>query len=334
MRRWIACLVLFVGCDTPGDLEWLTPADGETVPMGDPIELAVTTEFPAGDAVRFAVDGVEIAVCDPAALEEDCMRHGVWRWTTVFAQPGTHVISASYLDDEGAELEVSRTVTVVRELPLEDLADDLSVIGTGEPVAEEPDDLPALEAAGRGRLDPDRGYHSIYGGIRWRVYKQRVRLKSGIPSGSVSAVNKCMKRFGGSIRKWADHYRISRASVVATALTESNCTNPAGSSDGLSSGPMQVTGSTCSAITGLSRTTCRKRMHNRPDFSFKVGARYTGSSYQRKQHRRDPPKISAAYNAGSLRKSFSNRWHLVSTGNHIDRFVRHYNAYRVWESKQ
>jgi hypothetical protein len=58
------------------------------------------------------------------------------------------------------------------------------------------------------------------------------------------------------------------------------------------------------------------------------------SSFQRSQHHRDPPKIAAAYNAGSLRKTSSNRWHMVSTGNHIDRFVRHYNAYRVWESQQ
>jgi hypothetical protein len=143
-----------------------------------------------------------------------------------------------------------------------------------------------------------------------------------------------MNRFGPSIRKWADHFSMSRASVVATALTESNCTNPAGSSDGLSSGPMQVTASTCSAITGLSRTTCRSRMHTNPDFSFQVGVKYMASSFQRSQHHRDPPKIAAAYNAGSLRKTSSNRWHLVSTGNHIDRFVRHYNAYRVWESQQ
>ena len=74
-------------------------------------------------------------------------------------------------------------------------------------------------------------------------------------------------------------------------------------------------------------------MHSSPDYSFHVGAKYMGSSYQRNQHHRDPPKIAAAYNAGSLRKSFANRWQMVSTGNHVDRFVRWYNAYRVWESQ-
>jgi hypothetical protein len=216
----------------------------------------------------------------------------------------------------------------VKELPVSAFAD----VELYEPDVPEVDDLPPLEAVGRGLLDPDRPFHNIFGGIRWRVVNQRVRLASGTPAGDVNAVKKCMARYGTSIRKWADFYDISRASVVATALTESNCTNPAGSSDGLSSGPMQVTGSTCAALTGLSRSTCKARMHNTPDFSFHVGAKYMGSSYQRKQHHRDPPKIAAAYNAGSLRKSFANRWHLVSTGNHIDRFVRHYNAYRVWET--
>ena len=52
----------------------------------------------------------------------------------------------------------------------------------------------------------------------------------------------------------------------------------------------------------------------------------------RLQHHRDPPKIAAAYNAGSLRRTSSNRWHMVSTGSHINRFVLWYNAYRAWEA--
>jgi hypothetical protein len=74
-------------------------------------------------------------------------------------------------------------------------------------------------------------------------------------------------------------------------------------------------------------------MHTSPDFSFRVGVRYMSSSYQRRQHHRDPPKIAAAYNAGSVRFSSQNRWHMLVTGNHIERWVGAYNAYRSWESK-
>jgi hypothetical protein len=337
MRTCLAFIGFLAACaDASSELEWVTPVEREVAPVGDAIELAVASD-PGAGPIRFAIDGTTVGVCDPAQPDEDCRRDEVSRWTVVFDHPGTHVLTASFIDDNGDASEVTRTIEVVRELALESYADELAdaQLGTGELAPPEPDDMPdVLAAAGRGLLDPDRGFHSKFGGIRWRVFRQRVRLANGIPSGSVSDVERCMNRFGGSIRKWADHFNLSRASVVATALTESDCTNPKGSSDGLSSGPMQVTGSTCAALTGLSRTTCRVRMHSNPDFSFQIGAKYMGSSFQRKQHRRDPPKIAAAYNAGSLRKTFSNRWHMVSTGNHIDRFVRHYNAYRVWETKQ
>jgi hypothetical protein len=299
------------------------------VPAGDPIELAVATDSAA--TVRFFIDGQELAVCDPSQPDEDCRRDDVWRWTTVFPERGLHELTAISYDDDGAQLEsVTRVLTVVQELRLDDnVVDELLDEDTGEA---EVDDLPPLAAAGRGFLDPDRAYHRIFGGVAWRVLNQRVRLHTGVPMGSVADIRRCMNRYGGSVRHWADHYHISRGAVVATAMTESSCTNPAGSSDGLSSGPMQVTASTCSAITGLSRATCRSRMHTSPDFSFQVGTRYMASSFQLNQHRHDPPKIAAAYNAGSLRKTSSNRWHMVSTGNHIDRFVRAYNAYRSWEA--
>jgi len=331
MRRWIAIVACCIGCSSTetGDLEWETPTETTAIPVGDAIELAVATTDADTVSVRFEVDGTELAVCDPRSPDEDCQLGEVWRWTTVFATPGAHTISAIALDDTGREVaRTTRTLDVVRELPA-DQPDDSELTGT---VTDDyADDLAPLEAAGRGLLDPDRGWHSIFGGIQWRVVNQRVRLHNGTPGASVSDVARCMNRYGASIRRWADHYRISRASVVATALTESSCTNPSGSSDGLSSGPMQVTASTCSALTGLSRSTCRSRMHTNPDFSFKVGAKYMGSSYQKNQHKNDPPKIAAAYNAGSLRSTTANRWHMISTGNHIDRFVRWYNAYRSWE---
>lgn len=321
------------GCTVGPDdekLEWVTPDEQALAPIGDAIELAVATGHPDAQSVQFTVDGTELAVCDPSAPDEDCQREDVWRWTTVFTKPGIHQLGATLRDADGNELaSVTRMVSVVRELPVAEIDDELA---PGEMPAEA-DDLGQLEAAGRGSLDPARGYHNIFGGISWEVINQRVRLHSGVPTSSVSAVRGCMNRYGASIRRWADYYTLSRASIAATALTESNCTNPAGSSDGLSSGPMQVTASTCAALMGLSRTTCRVRMHTQPDFSFHVGAKYMGSSYQRNQHHRDPPKIAAAYNAGSLRKSFANRWHMVSTGNHIDRFVGWYNAYRAWESQ-
>lgn len=311
-----ALLTACAGDVGSGGLEWVEREDSNMMPIGDPIELAVITADPDTVAVRFDLDGTEIATCVANMPDEDCKRDDVWRWTTVFTGVGTHELTATSLDAANEPIEsVTRTVTIVRELPAD--ADDVL--------------MDTAEAASRGYLDPARAYHNIFGGISWQVTNQRVVLHTGTPSESVSAVNTCMNRYGASIRKWADYYGMSRGSVIATALTESNCTNPAGSSDGLSSGPMQVTASTCASLMGLSRATCRSRMHTSPDFSFQVGTKYMATSYQKNQHKHDPPKIAAAYNAGSLRSTSANRWHMVSTGNHIDRFVRWYNAYRAWE---
>jgi Transglycosylase SLT domain len=312
-------------------LEWVAPLEQGDVPAGDAIEVAVATANPEARVMRFSLDGQEVGACDPSQAEEDCRLGNVWRWTIVIPAMGSHRLEASF-DSSAGPIAIARTIDVVAPPSEAELA--AAEIDTNVDLAADPY-TPNEEAAtiNRGTLDPNRAYHDIFGGIFWRVYRQRVILHSGTPMGSVSAAAGCMRRYGASIRHWADHYGISRGSVVATALTESSCTDPRGSSDGLSSGPMQVTASTCAALTGLSRSTCRVRMYTHPDFSFEVGIKYMASSYQRSQHHRDPPKIAAAYNAGSLRRSSANRWHMLTTGNHIDRFVRAYNAYRKWEAQ-
>ncbi len=320
-------------------LQWVSPLSSSEVEANDIVELSVATDNPAAHAVRFTVDGSEIAVCDPAAdPEEDCHIDNRWRWTTTFANAGHHVLEASFQNADGT------TVTTTREI-------DILPAGTApaqiDPSASESEADPLSDAelvdegtstvvqdiGVRGYLDPTTSWHSVFSGRTWETQGQRVLLRSGRLDGSVSAVATCWNRYGTYISRYADQYYISRASVIATLITESNCTNPAGSSDGLSSGPMQVTSSTCSAVTGLSRTTCRTRMHSIPSFSIEVGVRYMASSYQRRQHHNDPPKIAAAYNAGSIRSTRTNAWHMVSTGNHIDRFVSAYNAYRTWERR-
>lgn len=331
LKTGLCALLVVSACATDDDitqrLEW-TALDNTTVPAGDPIELAVMTSDHDARVVDFFVDGQLVGTCDPSQPDEDCRLGDTWRWSVVFSSVGTHTVTASY---ESANGPIASTIELVVTSPaLEDVAAPGDLDLTDDVDAAPPS---TIEAVSRGSLDPSHVYLSKFGGIAWKMTNQRVVLHTGTPAGSVSSVASCMTRYGASIRKWATHYNLSRASIVATALTESSCTNPAGSSDGLSSGPMQVTASTCAALTGLSRTTCRTRMHTRPDFSFEVGAKYMASTYQRNQHHRDPPKIAAAYNAGSLRSTTANRWHMVSTGNHIDRFVKAYNAYRAWEAQ-
>jgi len=331
--------------ETSAPLAWAAPIATAKIRIDEPIELSVHANHPDARAVRFTVDGRDLATCDPTGdAEEDCRRGDFFRWTTTFATPGTHHLVAAFETAQG-EVRASKTIHVLpAAAPGEDEpaapetgapadAEEAAMIAGAEPANPafaEPNAIVSLATAGF--RDPNRGLHNVFGGVRWAVSSDKV-LVTKPPSGSVSLVNTCLNRFGGSIRKWADHFKLSRASVVATAIAESSCTDPRGSSDGLSSGPMQVTASTCSSLTGLSRTTCRTRMFSSPDFSFQVGAMYMGSSFQRRQHGQDPPKIAAAYNAGSIRSSTANRWHMLVTGNHIERWVGGYNAYRAWETQ-
>ena len=80
---------LLVGCaGDVADLEWVEREDSNMMPIGDPIELAVITANPDAVAVKFELDGTEIATCVANMPDEDCKRDDVWRWTTVFTGIG------------------------------------------------------------------------------------------------------------------------------------------------------------------------------------------------------------------------------------------------------
>lgn len=319
-------------------IAWVSPTASSEIEVDDAVQLTVKVNEHAARVVRFQLDGKEIGVCDVSKEEDECHSGDLFRTTFTFASAGRHELTA-VAPLEGGDVSASLSITVgtsTTKGTSDDAGeadaqgkDDVSDGGDASPPK---DSGPTAPPPDRGFLDPDKPSHNVFGGVSWSVKNQSVKVASP-PSGSTSAVAQCMKTYGKSIIKYADQYKVSRGSVVATAITESNCTNPAGSSDGLSSGPMQVTGSTCTGVvSGYTSAACKKKMHDDPDFSFLVGVKYMGSSYQLKQHDHDPPKIAAAYNAGSIRQSSANRWRMVVTGNHIERFVGAYNAYRDWET--
>jgi hypothetical protein len=347
MRLYVWALLVMAAClggvvsacssdDEAGDpdldpIAWVSPSPGSSVAAGEPIELSAKVNDARATAVRFTADGRELSTCERS---DECRRGELFRFTTTFDVAGRRRLVASYTV-EGVERTASVDLEVTAKTSSATLPDggDAGVFHApdgGKDAAAPPPPPPPVN---RGFLDPDRPLHNVFGGVSWDVKSQKVGVVNP-PAGSVTAVAACMQKYGASIRKHADAFKMSRASVVATAITESNCTNPAGSSDGLSSGPMQVTGSTCASVAGggISSSACKTKMYQSPDFSFYIGTKYMASSYQLNQHGHDAPKIAAAYNAGSIRSSTLNRWHMVVTGNHLERYVGAYNAYRAWES--
>ncbi|HVH47240.1 MAG TPA: transglycosylase SLT domain-containing protein [Labilithrix sp.] len=314
-------------------IAWVSPTQDANISVNELLQLTVKVNDPAAKRVQFSVDGVALDACDTTNGPHECRREELFQVATKFDKAGPHHLEAvlpSASGDRVASLDIqvrASAQTYRTPLPGDEVPGEPASIGAGADSAPPP-------TVDRGFLDPDRPLHNVFGGVSWAVAGQRVEVVDQ-PSGNVSAIAACMKTYGASIIKHADANGISRASVVATAITESNCTNPSGSSDGLSSGPMQVTGYTCRAVVSgfPSDDACKKKMHEDPDFSFLVGAKVIGESYAKKQHGSDPPKIAATYNAGSVKQSNANRWHMVVTGNHIDRFVGAYNAYRAWEAE-
>jgi hypothetical protein len=297
-------------------ITWVSPGQDSVIGIDEVVELSVKVSEPDATVVRFMLDDKLLDTCDVTAGPDECMKDGLFKTTTSFHAAGAHSSSG----DHAATLAIDVHAASVKDAG----ATDAGHVDGGADGG--------VSALVRGFLDPDRALHNVFGGVSWSVGGQRVTVASP-PASDAAAVAVCMKAYGASIIKHADANKVSRASVVATALTESSCTNPAGSSDGLSSGPMQVTGSTCAAVAGggITSAACKTKMHATPDFSFEIGAKYMGASYQVSQHQHDPPKIGAAYNAGSVRSSTANRWHMLVTGNHIERWVGAYNAYRDWE---
>jgi hypothetical protein len=311
--------------DASGDpdvdpIAWVSPTSDARIGIGELVQLSVKVNDPRAARVEFSVDGVPLDACDASGGPNECRLDSLFRVATKFDKAGAHHLEAK-AGDHVASLDVDVRAGA------ETHAGPLPNLNGARPESEAP-------PPERGFLDPDKPRHNVFGGVYWEVTGQRVKVVSE-PKGTIAAIAACMKTYGASIIKHADEQKVSRASIVATAITESNCTNPAGSSDGLSSGPMQVTGYTCRAVVpGFSSdAACKEKMHADPDFSFYVGSKVIAESYAKKQHGFDPPKIAATYNAGSVRQSSANRWHMVVTGNHIDRFVAAYNAYRDWEAQ-
>lgn len=253
-----ACLTFVVSAcssdDGAGDpdvdpIAWVSPSPGSDVAAGDPIELSVKVNDTRPTAVRFSADGRPLSTCERA---DECRRGDLFRFTTTFDDVGRRHLVASFTVD-GVERMASVDLEVTPRTSSAPLPDGGDAGAFHAPDAGK-DAAPAPPPpTSRGFLDPDRPLHDVFGGVSWDVKVQKVGVVSP-PAGSVTAVAACMQKYGASIRKHADAFKMSRASVVATAITESSCTNPAGSSDGLSSGPMQVTGSSSASSVRTTRT--------------------------------------------------------------------------------
>jgi len=198
--------------------------------------------------------------------------------------------------------------------------------------------------------EPDHGWMNRFDGLSWQIRVNFIETEDspGAPiKAGLNTVSSCYQKYGESIRHWGEKYKVHFAHIIATILTESSCTNVSGSSDGKSTGLMQVTKRNCVhhakelGINGLSEQACGEKMYRDTGFAIQLGTKHMTQTYLKKQISFtplvqqkdttysffDPILLSAAYNSGSIRQSSKNKWHMIMTGDHVGRFLKNYNGF-------
>jgi soluble lytic murein transglycosylase-like protein len=150
-------------------------------------------------------------------------------------------------------------------------------------------------------------------------------------AGKPKTVTRIWDDFGALCAASAKKYGVPVELIVATIATESSgkpdARRPEPQIGDESVGLMQTLVKTARFATG--RTDLRGDDLLDPAISIDAGTAYIAS--QRSSTHLDPPRVAAAYNAGSLKRddADANRWKLHcfprGTGQHIDRFVAWFN---------
>lgn len=188
-------------------------------------------------------------------------------------------------------------------------------------------------------------WRSRFGGREWRV------TPDGIVSRGADGVEEHHRTRGVPrtmrvyLAGWSDELRsISRDEAVPIALllmTIATENGPASIGDDLvripvrrepryvddETTPDQISVGPCHPLIATAREVMGDRAIDRgwlqvPANNIRVAARYIRG--RATVHGYDPILVAASYNAGSIRKSGANRWHLRSYGNHLDRAAAWY----------
>lgn len=167
-------------------------------------------------------------------------------------------------------------------------------------------------------------------GVSWALTRQGISIEEALPSGTAgepTTVRNIWTRYGELCSQYAKRYGVPVELIVATIATESTGDQNARRAEPRigdeSVGLMQTLVKTARGALGQRDILAEHLL--KPELSIEAGTAYIAQ--QRGTTHFDPPKVAAAYNAGSLRRDRgdANRWKLLcyptGTGRHIDRFV-------------
>ena len=175
--------------------------------------------------------------------------------------------------------------------------------------------------------------------VSWRMTEKGLLVRGRLERtrGRPATIKRIWDRYKMHIVSAAREYDVPVELILATIATESEGNpnalrkEPGYRSDSstphrISAGLMQTLISTASSSLGQKVT--RAELYD-PRISIRAGTSYI--SKQRRKTGLTPPKVAAAYNAGSVyhQKGAGNRWKMrqypIGTGEHVDRFVKWFN---------
>ncbi len=164
-------------------------------------------------------------------------------------------------------------------------------------------------------------FHGYANGIRWRLGKQGIELEDATIEGhkvTPSVVQEVWANYGAIIEKWSVRYDVPVEVILTTICVESKG-NPR-AKGGKNIGLMQLLLPTARSV--LKDPELTEQSLYDPNTNIQAGVAYI--ALQSGSTKFDPPKVAAAYNAGSLR-SANNRWRMKQYGPHLDKTVVWFN---------
>jgi len=173
-------------------------------------------------------------------------------------------------------------------------------------------------------------FHGYKAGLRWRLTAAGIELEDAKIEGhavNADVIRTVWSSYGTIIEKWSAHYDVPIEVILTAVCVESKGNSRA--KGGKNIGLMQILVPTAQAV--LNDPSITEESLYDPDTNIEAGTAYIAR--QKDSTLFDPPKVAAAYNAGSLR-SADNRWGMKQYGPHLDKTVVWFNAALAFMSSE
>lgn len=213
------------------------------------------------------------------------------------------------------------TAAGAKEQPPEVATKEVAPVAPAPPTPAPPKPLGAEAPAFWQDVPKLSSFHGYKDGLRWRLVPSGIELEGATiedQKANPAVIQQVWADYGPIIEKWSAHYEVP-VEVVLTAVCVESKGNPY-ARGGQNYGLMQLLVPTARKVLNDPSLTVESLYD--PETNIRAGTAYIAQ--QRKSTLFDPPKVAAAYNAGSLR-SANNRWGMKQYGPHLDKTVVWFN---------